>query len=111
MIFHTAVGLLTPNMESRLCIDFECILCRANNSFRVGCKSSLSADKGTFLGFVAMVINCASLINSKMERIRIAVRADREFLRVTDVKREDIQKILGKGFAGAAARYQLTSCV
>ncbi|KAJ8278361.1 hypothetical protein GJAV_G00086790, partial [Gymnothorax javanicus] len=58
----------------------------------------ISVDKGRFLAFVAMVINCAKEIESKTDRIRMVVHAAKEVLGITDVKGEEIQEILGRGF-------------
>ena len=58
-------------------------------------------ERRTFLAFIAMLINSASEIETKSERIRLVVDAAKEILVITDVKGVDIQGILAKGFGGS----------
>ena len=52
------------------------------------------------LAFIAMVINCASEIETKSEKIKMVVHAAKDILGIFDVEGDEIQGILEKGFGG-----------
>ena len=58
-------------------------------------------DKGRFLAFIAMVINCAVEIPRKSERIRMVMDAARRFLDIVEISGEDLNDILTEEFAPA----------
>ena len=58
-------------------------------------------EKRTFLAFIAMVINCASEIETKSRLMIKIVDAAKAILGITDVKGDDMQGILEKGFGGS----------
>ena len=49
------------------------------------CRESLIMDRRRFLAFIAMVLNCASEIETKSERIKMVVHAAKEILGIFDV--------------------------
>ena len=59
-------------------------------------------DRRRFLAFIAMVLNCVSEIDTKSERIKMVVHAfDLDMiLGIFDVKGDEMQEILEKGFDG-----------
>ena len=56
-------------------------------------------DKGQFLAFIAMVINCAVEMQGKSERIQMILDAARTFLNIVDISGEDLDSKLSEGFA------------
>ena len=63
-------------------------------------RESLIMDRRRFLAFIAMVLNCASEIQTKSERIKMVVHAAKEIWGIFDVKGDEIQENLEKGFGG-----------
>ena len=63
-------------------------------------RESLIMDRRRFLAFIAMVLNCASEIETKSEKIKMVVDAARGILGIFDVKGDEIQEILEEGFGG-----------
>ena len=63
-------------------------------------RESLIMDRRRFLAFIAMVINCASEIETKSEKIKIVVHTAKEILGIFDVEGDEMQGILEKGFGG-----------
>ena len=61
-------------------------------------ENTISMDKGHFLAFIAMVINCAIEMKGKTERIRMILDAARRFLKIEDISGEDLDKLLREGF-------------
>ena len=63
-------------------------------------RDSLIMDRRRFLAFIAMVINCASEIETKSEKIKMVAHAAKEILGIFNVEGDEIQGILEKGFGG-----------
>ena len=59
-------------------------------------RESLIMDRRRFLPFISMVLNCASEIETKSERIKMVVHAAKEILGIFDVKGDEIHKIFEK---------------
>ena len=66
-------------------------------------EHTICMDKGQFLAFIAMVINCAVEMKGKTERIRMVLDAARRFLKIEDISGEDLDKLLREGFTPAQA--------
>ena len=63
-------------------------------------RESLIMDRRRFLAFIAMVLNCVSEIETKSERIKMVVQQAKDILGIFDMKGDQIQEILEKGFGG-----------
>ena len=64
-----------------------------------GVEPVICFEKGRFLAFIAMVINCAVDISRKTERIKMVLDAARRFLNIVDISGEDLNEILTEEFA------------
>ncbi|CAM4675085.1 unnamed protein product [Leuciscus chuanchicus] len=58
----------------------------------------IGVDKKRFLGFIAMVVNCAVEIKGKSERIKMVLDAARRFLDIVDISGEELDDTLRKEF-------------
>ncbi|KAJ8269851.1 hypothetical protein GJAV_G00107540 [Gymnothorax javanicus] len=63
-------------------------------------ENLIRMERRHFLAFIAMVVICSRDLESKMERIKMVVDAAREFFGIMDVRGDEIQRILERGFGG-----------